>query len=284
MTNRNRVRLSKLALGLALALAAAPSFAQNTSAALGGTITDSSGQPVSGATVTIVHEDSGTSSTATTDANGGYIARGLRVGGPYKVTITKDGQTQTREGVFLNLGETGDLDAKLVEAVELGAVTVVGTGGVFSSNAMGAGTDLSSEQLNNFPSIQRDLQDYARLDPRLSQTDKERGEISVAGQNSRYNSITVDSVSVNDTFGLEANNLPTIRQPISMDAIPEADAPTALAVTLFPRLPCCQRSCFLDRPLRYFCRKAEPQSKSLNASQPPLVPRPPAPRKRSHDN
>jgi hypothetical protein len=219
MTNRNRVRLSKLALGLALALAAAPAFAQNTSAALGGTVTDASGQPVGGATVTIVHEESGTVSTVTTDANGGYVARGLRVGGPYKVTITKDGQTQTREGVYLNLGETGDIDAKLVEAVELGAVTVVGTGGVFSSTAMGAGTDLSGEQLNNFPSIQRDLQDYARLDPRVSQTDKERGEISAMGQNSRFNSITVDSVSVNDTFGLEANNLPTIRQPISMDAI-----------------------------------------------------------------
>jgi hypothetical protein len=220
MTNRNRVRLSKLSLGLALALAAAPVFAQNTSAALGGQISGADGAPVSGATVTIVHADSGTVNNVTTDAEGRYVARGLRVGGPYTVTITKDGKTTTREGVYLTLGETSDLDAQLVDAVELGAVTVVGTGGsVFSSTNMGAGTALSSEQLNNFPSIQRDLQDYARLDPRLSQTDKERGEISAMGQNSRYNSITVDSVSVNDTFGLEANNLPTIRQPISMDAI-----------------------------------------------------------------
>ncbi|MGH8029201.1 MAG: carboxypeptidase regulatory-like domain-containing protein, partial [Arenimonas sp.] len=220
MTNRNRIRLSKLSLGLALALAAAPAFAQNTSAGLGGRISGASGQPVSGATVTIVHSESGTVSNATTDAEGRYVARGLRVGGPYTVTITKDGQTQTREGVYLQLGETASLDAQMVQAVELGAVTVVGSGGsVFSNTAMGAGTDLTSEQLTSFPSIQRDLQDYARLDPRLSQTDKERGEISVAGQNSRYNSITVDSVSVNDTFGLEANNLPTLRQPISMDAI-----------------------------------------------------------------
>ncbi|MBP6596389.1 MAG: Oar protein, partial [Arenimonas sp.] len=57
------------------------------------------------------------------------------------------------------------------------------------------------------------------LDPRLSQTDKERGEISAGGQNSRFNSITIDGVTTNDTFGLEANNLPTIKQPISIDAI-----------------------------------------------------------------
>ena len=219
MTNRNRVRLSKLALGLALALAAAPAFAQNTSAALGGTISGADGQPVSGASVTITHTESGTVSNTTTDASGNYLARGLRVGGPYTVSITKDGQTTRREGVYLALGETSDLDAQLSQAVELGTVTVVGTGGVFSNSAMGAGTNISAEQLNSLPSIQRDLQDYARLDPRLSQTDKERGEISAMGQNTRYNSITVDSVSVNDTFGLEANNLPTIRQPISMDAI-----------------------------------------------------------------
>ncbi|MFL6707422.1 MAG: TonB-dependent receptor domain-containing protein, partial [Massilia sp.] len=68
-------------------------------------------------------------------------------------------------------------------------------------------------------SIQRNLQDYARADPRVSQTDKERGELSVAGQNSRYNTITIDGVAVNDTFGLEANGSPTARQPISIEAI-----------------------------------------------------------------
>src|SRR5688572_33035126 len=104
MINRNRVRLSKLAIGLALALAAAPAFAQNTSAALGGTISGADGQPVSGAQVTITHAESGTVSNAVTDAEGRYLARGLRVGGPYTVTITKDGQTTTREGVYLALG------------------------------------------------------------------------------------------------------------------------------------------------------------------------------------
>src|SRR5687767_13159018 len=100
MTNRNRVRLSKLSLGLALALAAAPAFAQNTSAALGGTISGADGAPVAGASVTIVHAESGTASNVTTDAEGRYLARGLRPGGPYTITITKDGVTEKRENVF----------------------------------------------------------------------------------------------------------------------------------------------------------------------------------------
>ena len=34
----------------------------------------------------------------------------------------------------------------------------------------------------------------ARTDPRVVQTDKGNGEISVAGQNGRFNTVTVDGV------------------------------------------------------------------------------------------
>src|SRR5690606_9407082 len=88
MTRRNAFRVSKLSLGLIAALAAAPVFAQSTSAGVGGVVTSSDGQPVTGAEVVITHIESGTVSRATTDASGRYNARGLRVGGPYEVTIT----------------------------------------------------------------------------------------------------------------------------------------------------------------------------------------------------
>ena len=81
MTHPNRARLSKLSLGLMLALAAAPAFAQSTSSGIGGTVVGADGKPVAGAEVTITHVESGTVSRATTDANGRYAARGLRVGG-----------------------------------------------------------------------------------------------------------------------------------------------------------------------------------------------------------
>src|SRR3546814_18987776 len=88
---------------------------------------------------------------------------------------------------------------------------------------MGASSTITREPISGFASINRDLQDYARLDPRLAQTDKERGEISALGQNTRFNSITIDGVSINDTFGLNANGLPTNRQPISIDAIEQLE-------------------------------------------------------------
>jgi outer membrane receptor for ferrienterochelin and colicin len=231
MKNRSTVRLSRLAIGLAAALAAAPAFAQSTSASLGGRILGSDGAPVAGAQVTVLHTQSGTVSRATTDGEGRYVARGLRVGGPYTVTVSRDGyQSTAQEDVYALLAETSQVNLQMgVEATSLEAVTVVGTAGydLFSADKMGAGTNVTREQIEAFPSIGRNIQDYARLDPRISQTDKQRGEISVGGQNTRFNAIKIDGVSTNDPFGLEANNLPTLRQPVSIDAIEEVQISVA---------------------------------------------------------
>ncbi|QDH69426.1 TonB-dependent receptor [Marilutibacter alkalisoli] len=223
MTHSNRVRLSRLTLGLLAVLATAPAFAQQTSAGVGGRVVGADGQPVAGAEITIVHAESGTVSRATTDANGRYNARGLRVGGPYNVTVSKAGEgTDSRDNVFLTLSNVTQVDATLRgDVTTLESVMAVAMGGseVFSADKMGAGTNVSQQQLEGLPSVQRNIQDYVRLDPRIAQTDKGRGEISAGGQNTRFNAIRVDGVTINDTFGLEANNLPTFRQPVSMDAI-----------------------------------------------------------------
>ena len=224
MNSLNRVRISQLSLALAIALSATPVLAQNTSSAIGGQVTGVEGKPLAGATVTIKHIESGSVSTAVTDANGRYSSRGLRVGGPYTITISKDGMTETKNNVYLQLAETKSIDAALSGQKVLETVTVTGVAGgsdVFSANKMGAGTNISREQIDSFASINRNIQDFARLDPRVVQTDKARNEISVGGQNPRYNAVRVDGISISDTFGLESNSLPTPRQPISLDTIQE---------------------------------------------------------------
>ena len=211
---------SRTAIAAAVAVvAAAPALAQNTTAAVGGRVTGADGKPVAGATVTIVHVESRSTNTVTTDSEGRYVARGLRAGGPYTITISKGGQSEKRDEVFLALAETTNLDSVLGAQAATIVVTGRSTSDKFNKGAMGAGTSVGSRELATFASVQRNLQDYARTDPRLAQTDKERGEISAAGQNTRFNSITIDGVAINDTFGLESNNLPTAKQPISIDAI-----------------------------------------------------------------
>jgi hypothetical protein len=225
-TMKKQFRVKRLAGALAVLLATAPVYSQNTAANLAGRITSTDGAPLVGAQVTIVHTPSGTTSRATTDAEGRYTARGLRVGGPYTVTVQKDGfQGEASENVFLLLGETSSVNVDLDPAAttELEAVEVVAAtqSAIFSPDNMGTGSNVTREQIDSFPSINRNLQDYVRLDPRVAQTDKARNEISVGGQNSRYNAIRVDGIGTSDTFGLESNSLPTPKQPFSLDVIEE---------------------------------------------------------------
>ena len=220
MINHKRLKLTQIAFSLSIALATVPAMAQNTTSAIGGRISSGDGKPAAGAVVTIVHTESGTSTKVVTDAEGRYLQRGLRTGGPYTIIISKDGVEEKRENVFTQLAETATVDASL--GAQMQVVTVAGSAArseKFSKSNMGAGTSISATELAIQGSINRNLQDYARSDPRVSQTDKERGEMSVAGQNSRYNSLTIDGVAVNDTFGLEASGSPTSKQPISIEAI-----------------------------------------------------------------
>ncbi|WP_236685860.1 TonB-dependent receptor [Pseudoxanthomonas suwonensis] len=222
--------MSKLTLGLVAALAAAPAFAQSTSAGVGGVVTSTSGQPVAGAEVTIVHVESGTVSRAVTDASGRFNARGLRVGGPYTVTFLKDGQTDRQEGIFLGLDQVVAVNSQLGGDIStLGVVSVTGTRGsdVFQPDNRGVGTNLSRGDMDRMPTPDRSIQNIVRADPRIVVTDRDRGAFSAMGQNNRFNSITIDTIGAGDPFGLNDNGLPTKGTPISQDAIESYNISTA---------------------------------------------------------
>ncbi|MFL5521207.1 MAG: carboxypeptidase-like regulatory domain-containing protein, partial [Gemmatimonadales bacterium] len=172
-------RISRVALCVALALGAVPVLAQNTTSAVAGKVTARDGKSVANATVTIRHVETGVVTTVTTDAEGRYVQRGLRTGGPYTITASKDGVTESKDGVFLVLAETNAVDVQLPkrEVITVTAGTLLAD--KFSPTAMGATTQIGKAEIESLPSIGRNLQDLARTDPRVAQTDKERGEISV---------------------------------------------------------------------------------------------------------
>ena len=82
----------RLFLGaFAFAFLALPAFAQETTSAIRGTVVGASGAGVVGASVSITHEPSGSISTQTTNSNGIFLARNLRVGGPYSIVVAGAG-------------------------------------------------------------------------------------------------------------------------------------------------------------------------------------------------
>lgn len=195
-------------------------LAQVTTSGINGNIT-SGKEDVIGATITAVHLPSGTRYVAVTNEKGHYAIQGMRVGGPYKITVSYIGhQSQVTDNVYLSLGEPEIYDASLKEdAHQLGEVTVTGRARMTNT---GAATNFNHSQIENTPTIDRSIYDVAKLSP-LVNTSK-LGGVTIAGSNNRYNSFQIDGVVSNDVFGLAGtgtNGGQTGANPISMDAIQE---------------------------------------------------------------
>src|SRR5882724_147645 len=159
-----------LAFWLIAALLAMPSaFAQNTSAALSGRVTDPAGKPVTGAVVEIVHVPSNTVRTDTTNAEGHYSAQGLRVGGPFKITVSKSGFEKTeKEDVYLQLAQEATINLTVGQnATELAGVTVTAASAaqIFQSDNKGISTNISQRELKVIANPDRSIQSIARMDP-----------------------------------------------------------------------------------------------------------------------
>src|SRR2546428_13412514 len=81
-----------------------------TTAAIAGVVTDSSGAPLEAARVVAVHGPSGTAYAAVTRADGRFTIPGMRVGGPYRVSVALVGYRQEgQDQIHLTLGWTADL-------------------------------------------------------------------------------------------------------------------------------------------------------------------------------
>lgn len=216
--------LSKRFLGgaaLAATVLAAPSavYAQVTTGTVRAYVSDESGAAVANATVSITHVPTGTEYVTVTGASGVVFESGLRVGGPYQITVSADGYAGQRvDGLTVDLGQT--LDVNLV--LEAGAADeIVVTASRAVVTAIGPSSVFSEQVLETAPAINRNIVEILRLDPRIY-VDESRGDINsvqCGGANPRFNSFTLDGVRLNDSFGLNSNGYPTERQPFPYDAI-----------------------------------------------------------------
>ena len=223
--------LAAPAVATGLALVAGLGFtpevlAQETTAQLGGSVVDAEGNPVAGASVTVLHVPSGTTRTSVTNASGQFVVTGLRVGGPYSVSAGSAGyQSAAVENVYAELGRRANVSLVVAPAAVLAEVEVTAAG--TAGTAIGVGTEFSAETIASAPSINRDLKGTLRIDPKAWVDATNSDALEVAGVNNRYNSITVDGVRQSDDFGLNNNGYPTQRSPISLDAVEAVSLQTA---------------------------------------------------------
>lgn len=193
-----------------------------TTAGINGKVTDTEGSGLTGATVVAVETSTGSQYGTITDEKGFFHLPNMSPGGPYEFSVTFVGfQPIEQSGLYLTLGQTLRIDVEMSEsATELSGVEVVAQrNDIFDGNRTGAETVVTSDAINQVPTLGRELNDYIRLTPQASLTG---GGISVAGANNRYNAISIDGAVNNDVFGLASsgtNGGQTGGTPFSMDII-----------------------------------------------------------------
>lgn len=202
---------------LLMALPIGQIFAQgSTTSALAGSVVDEKGEGLPGATVIAIHEPTGSRYGASTRADGRYNIVNMRVGGPYKVSVTFVGYKETvQSGIVLTLASELRQNFKLeVNQSQLEEVKVVASrSSVINAGRTGAATTVSNNSITTLPTLNRSLGDFARLDPRAN-------GLNFAGRNALYNNVTVDGAYFNNAFALSSTiGGQTGASPISVDAI-----------------------------------------------------------------
>jgi hypothetical protein len=202
-------------------------LAQIDRAEVEGTVTDSSGAAVSGASVKIVATDTDFSQVRPTNSNGYYRFSGLAVG-RYTVTVGNTGfKTKVIDGVRLLVGQTRTLDVRLdvggiAEQVEVNAST-----GPANRTSAEASTVIDSNQIENLPNNGRDWASFTLLAP-FAQDDGggDQRTIRFAGRARDDNNFQFDGV---DAGGIqEQSQKSQTRLQISQDAIEEYRVNSAL--------------------------------------------------------
>lgn len=206
-------------------------FAQVTTGTIIGTVKDSKGQILSGATIKAVLTTTGSVYTTTSNAAGAYTLPNLRVGGPYTITVNYVGHNQaTIDNLTITLGNTLQIDPSLeITGQTLTEVQVTGSrrGAVISSVRNGASLNVSSKQMLELPTINRSITDFARLMPQANNIASSNGSsygVSFGGQSNRYNQFSIDGINSTDGFGLTSsgtNGGQANLNPIPLEAIQE---------------------------------------------------------------
>lgn len=208
-------RLIRFSVIVFLSLLSLTIHAQVTTSSIIGKVTDVKKEALIGATVKATHTPTGTVYGTTTRPNGTYSLSNMRIGGPYVVEITYVGYNKEEfNGIFLTLGEEFTLNCELKDnSYELSEVVVTSNvNPVTSANRTGAQEIITRDRMDRLPAINRSLGDFTKLTPMSSGN-------SFGGTSYRYNNVTVDGASFNNSFGLSSSLGATGTEPISLEAL-----------------------------------------------------------------
>jgi len=213
-----------LALAAVLAITSAIKLRAQSqeTASLTGTVTDSSGAVVQGASVELVNPSTGKTYKAVTNSLGSYSIADITPGPGYNETVTANGFEKTKlTGLYLNVGATRSQNVKLT----VGAVAV--TVAVSASDETVTLDTTDATVGNNFQVDYLNVLPIALRDSPASLFTQQPGMTNIgasAGSRTDQNRVTLDGLDVND---LSTGNFGAIIGNAPVDSVQEMRGTTA---------------------------------------------------------
>ncbi|QNI30670.1 carboxypeptidase regulatory-like domain-containing protein [Alloacidobacterium dinghuense] len=203
---RSRVFLVLIALAAAL-LSWHPAHAQKITGTITGTVTDSSGAAVSGATVTITNTATNKVQAVTTDPQGGYTVAELPES-TYTVEIKATGfQDYITKGAVVHVATTTNVNAQMQLGSVSQSVTVQANAIQVQTDSAALGAVVDSTQVKELPLNGRNFVELTQLQPGVSAANNfvntGKGlnggvDMSINGNPTTNNLFLVDGVNNND--------------------------------------------------------------------------------------
>lgn len=209
---------------LLLLLAGVPpaALAQGTTSRVAGTVTDTTGARVPGATVTLTNDATGVSFTTVTNDTGSYVFEAVQVG-KYTIAIELQGFKKfVSAGNQVNIGEPATINATLeagalTESVEVRASTEV----VQTSTSGNLGSTFDQRTIEQLPILGgrgRNPLDLVLTQPGVVSGANTGGGIHVHGARDRSWNFTLDGIDTNESSAGGSNFSPLRTNP---DALAE---------------------------------------------------------------
>ena len=217
-----RIRLIPSLLLVCLLASAAPAAAQGTTSRVVGTVTDSGGGKVPGATVTLTNEATGVSFNTVSNETGNYLFEAVQVG-QYTLTVELQGFKRfVSSNNAVNIGDPTTINAVLApgglsESVEVRASSQI----VQTSTSGNLGTTFDQRTIEALPILGgrgRNPLDLVLTQPGVVSGANTGGGVHVNGARDRSWNFTLDGIDTNESSAGGSNFSPLRTNP---DALAE---------------------------------------------------------------
>ncbi|MGZ8710722.1 MAG: TonB-dependent receptor domain-containing protein, partial [Thermoanaerobaculia bacterium] len=211
---------SLLLVSLLLIVLFAPAVLAQSTARIEGIVTDNTGAPLPGATVTALHVETNQSRVAVTGSDGSYTITPLAVGNS-RVSVELSGFRSSVTPVTLRVNQVARIDVPLALGAVTETMTVTAAAPLIEKSTSHISTIIEAEQVENLPLNGRNFTQLATLVPGVTRgipgssasgggggTDAETfrysefggAAISVNGLREQFNNYMIDGIDNNETL------------------------------------------------------------------------------------